>query len=108
MCGICGIAAARTEGVPLDKPTVQRMTDAIVHRGPDDEGHYLADGVALGMRRLSIIDVEGSAQPLANESRDVWTVFNGEIFNHPELRRELSGRGHDLRTGGDTETIVHL
>ena len=84
------------------------MTQAIEHRGPDDDGHHVAPGVALGMRRLSIIDVHGSAQPIANEDRSVWTVFNGEIYNFPALRTELAGRGHRLGTDGDTETIVHL
>jgi asparagine synthase (glutamine-hydrolysing) len=84
------------------------MTQAIVHRGPDEDGHHLAPGIAMGMRRLSIIDVTSSHQPLSNERGDVWTVFNGEIFNFPALRRELQARGHRLATHGDTETIVHL
>jgi asparagine synthase (glutamine-hydrolysing) len=84
------------------------MTDAIVHRGPDEDGHHIAPGIAMGMRRLSIIDRASSHQPLSNERGDVWTVFNGEIFNFPELRGELQARGHRLTTAGDTETIVHL
>ncbi len=84
------------------------MTQAIVHRGPDEDGHHIAPGIAMGMRRLSIIDLASSHQPLSNERGDVWTVFNGEIFNFPELRRELQARGHRLATAGDTETIVHL
>ena len=84
------------------------MTEAIVHRGPDEDGHHIAPGIAMGMRRLSIIDLASSHQPLSNESGDIWTVFNGEIFNFPELRRELQARGHRLATAGDTETIVHL
>jgi asparagine synthase (glutamine-hydrolysing) len=84
------------------------MTAAIVHRGPDEAGHHIAPGVALGMRRLSVIDLDSSHQPLANERGDVWTVFNGEIFNFRELRSELGSRGHRLATAGDTETIVHL
>src|SRR4051812_23391175 len=108
MCGICGLAATRSEEVPLDLPTIRRMTDAIVHRGPDDDGHILKAGVALGMRRLSIIDLAGSAQPLSNEDGSVWTVFNGEIYGFQDLRRDLGACGHDLRTAGDTETIVHL
>ena len=84
------------------------MTQAIVHRGPDEDGHHIAPGIAMGMRRLSVIDLASSHQPLSNERGDVWTVFNGEIFNFPELRRELQGRGHRLATAGDTETIVHL
>ena len=84
------------------------MCSAIVHRGPDDEGVYLGDGVALGMRRLSIIDLEGGHQPIANEDGSVWIVFNGEIYNYRELRRELERRGHVFQTDSDTETIVHL
>jgi asparagine synthase (glutamine-hydrolysing) len=84
------------------------MTRAILHRGPDEDGHHVAPGIAMGMRRLSIIDLASSHQPLANERGEVWTVFNGEIFNFPELRRELQSRGHRLATAGDTETIVHL
>ncbi len=84
------------------------MTEAIVHRGPDEDGHHLAPGIAMGMRRLSVIDLDSSHQPLSNERGDVWTVFNGEIYNFPALRSELQSRGHRLSTGGDTETIVHL
>jgi len=84
------------------------MTDAIAHRGPDEDGHRTAPGIALGMRRLSIIDLAGSHQPLGNEDGTVWTVFNGEIFNFRELRADLIARGHRFATEGDTETIVHL
>ncbi|HKP89653.1 MAG TPA: asparagine synthase (glutamine-hydrolyzing) [Thermoleophilaceae bacterium] len=108
MCGICGLAGTDPRGVPLEPHQLQAMTDAILHRGPDDDGHHLAPGVGLGMRRLSVIDVPGSSQPIANEDGTVWTVFNGEIYNFPELRRELEARGHRLETDGDTEVIVHL
>src|SRR3954471_12194001 len=108
MCGICGMAARDRDRQPLDEPALRAMTDSIRHRGPDDEGFRVAPGVALGMRRLSIIDVESSRQPLSNEDGSIWTVFNGEVFNFPELREELAGRGHTLATHGDTETIVHL
>ena len=84
------------------------MCGAIVHRGPDEEGVYLGDGVALGMRRLSIIDLEGGQQPISNEDRTVWIVFNGEIYNYRERRRDLERNGHTFRTDSDTETIVHL
>ncbi len=87
---------------------LRAMTEAIVHRGPDEDGHHVAPGIAMGMRRLSVIDLASSHQPLSNERGDVWTVFNGEIFNFPELRNELRARGHRLATAGDTETIVHL
>jgi asparagine synthase (glutamine-hydrolysing) len=84
------------------------MTDAIVHRGPDERGTHVGDGIALGMRRLSIIDVEGSHQPVLNEDSSVLAVFNGEIYNYRELRKGLIERGHRLRTEGDGEVIVHL
>src|SRR3954463_10881641 len=108
MCGICGLAARDPRALVLDEPTLRTMTDAIEHRGPDDTGHHISPGASLGMRRLSIIDIEGSRQPLANEDETVWTVFNGEIFNFRPLRAELRDRGHTLRTNGDAETIVHL
>jgi asparagine synthase (glutamine-hydrolysing) len=108
MCGIAGIAATDPRQLPLSAEALTAMTDAIVHRGPDDEGTLLEPGVGLGMRRLSIIDVAGSPQPIANETGDVQAVFNGEIYNFAALRQELSQRGHELATGGDGEVIVHL
>ena len=84
------------------------MCETIVHRGPDDEGIYAEGGVGLGMRRLSIIDVAGGHQPVHNEDETVWIVFNGEIYNFPELRKELESRGHRFYTKTDTEAIVHL
>ena len=106
MCGIAGIV--RWDGAPVSEHEIRDMCSAIVHRGPDDEGVYLGDGVALGMRRLSIIDLEGGHQPISNEDGSVWIVFNGEIYNYRELRRDLEYRGHVFRTDSDTETIVHL
>jgi len=84
------------------------MCGAMAHRGPDDEGIYLGTGVAIGMRRLSIIDLDQGHQPVSNEDGSVWIVFNGEIYNYRELRRDLEHRGHTFRTASDTETIVHL
>ena len=84
------------------------MTGSIVHRGPDDFGRYRDDHAALGFRRLSIVDLEGGHQPLSNEDGTIWTVFNGEIYNFPALRRRLEARGHTLRTHSDTEVLVHL
>jgi asparagine synthase (glutamine-hydrolysing) len=84
------------------------MCQTIVHRGPDDEGIYARGPVGLGMRRLSIIDLSGGKQPIHNEDKSIWVVFNGEIYNFPELRRELEGRGHQFYTHSDTEVIVHL
>ncbi len=102
MCGIAGFAGWDADGAEL-----ARMCDAIRHRGPDDEGLRAVEGVGLGMRRLSIIDVAGGHQPIANEDGSVHVVFNGEIYNHHELRRELERRGHRFATRSDTETIVH-
>jgi asparagine synthase (glutamine-hydrolysing) len=108
MCGICGIASTDPARPPLSEARLRAMTDAIVHRGPDEAGLEVAPGVALGMRRLSIIDVGGSHQPVVSEDGDVRAVFNGEIFNFAALRKELQARGHRLATDGDGETIVHL
>ena len=102
------MAATDPQLRPIDLPTLEAMTSAIEHRGPDEAGHEIQPGVALGMRRLSIIDVAGSHQPVETEDGDVIAVFNGEIFNFPELRSELGAKGHRLVTRGDGETIVHL
>ena len=92
----------------IDAETVHRMCQTIVHRGPDDEGVYVRGPVGLGMRRLSIIDLSGGKQPIHNEDETIWIVFNGEIYNFPELRHELEARGHRFYTHSDTEVIVHL
>src|SRR5712692_4175557 len=102
MCGICGVADA------VEADVMSRMTQSLIHRGPDDSGVYQAPGVALGIRRLSIIDVPGGHQPIANEDGSVVVVFNGEIYNHRELRTRLEGQGHRFRTKSDTEVLVHL
>jgi len=106
VCGIAGVVGKR--GDAIDAADVHRMCQTIVHRGPDDEGIYARGPVGLGMRRLSIIDLAGGKQPIHNEDRSVWVVFNGEIYNFPELRGELQGRGHQFYTHSDTEVIVHL
>ena len=106
MCGIAGIV--RWDGTQVEEGDVRAMCRTMAHRGPDEEGVYLGDGVGLGMRRLSIIDLDGGQQPVTNEDRTVWVVFNGEIYNYKELRRQLEQRGHTFRTSSDTETIVHL
>jgi len=108
MCGIAGIGSADPRQAPLDPEALRAMTAAIEHRGPDEDGHFLEPGVALGMRRLSVIDPAGSPQPVASEDGKVTAVFNGEIYNFRELREELRGRGHRFATDGDGETIVHL
>lgn len=107
MCGICGVFLAKGRfGV---EPTVlEQMAGRIMHRGPDDSGLYLDGNVGLAMRRLSIIDVASGHQPISNEDHSVWIVYNGEIYNHKELRRGLEAKGHQYRTKSDTETIVHL
>ena len=106
MCGIAGFAGwERTSAV--SEAMLTRMCDAIRHRGPDDEGRFTAPGVALGMRRLSIIDVAGGRQPIANEDDSVHVVFNGEIYNHHAIRAKLAAK-HVLRTHADTEVLVHL
>ena len=107
MCGICGrVNGELQRGVRQDE--LAGMAAAIRHRGPDDEGFFVRGNVGLGMRRLSILDVAGGQQPIANETRDIWVVFNGEIYNFLELRRDLQARGHRFRTQSDTEVIVHL
>ena len=88
MCGICGFT-----GAP-DRPVLQRMTDAIVHRGPDEAGFWDSGDVSLGMRRLSIVDLETGQQPIFNEDYTIGVVFNGEIYNYPELQTELKAQGH--------------
>jgi asparagine synthase (glutamine-hydrolysing) len=107
MCGIAGVASI--SGRPtIDRTRLGAMTNSLLHRGPDETGSDICDGVALGMRRLSIIDVEGGSQPLYNEDHSVRVVFNGEIYNHRELRRSLQARGHRLLTQTDGEVIPHL
>jgi asparagine synthase (glutamine-hydrolysing) len=106
MCGICGVLSL--DGV--DPADLQAMTDTLVHRGPDSAGVHLSpDGsVGLGIRRLSIVDLETGDQPMANEDESVWLVFNGEIYNHLEHRPALEARGHRYRSRADSEVIVHL
>ena len=107
MCGIAGIVNFGS-GEPVPLSLLQAMTDTLVHRGPDDEGFYVAGPVALGHRRLSIIDLAGGHQPMANEDGTVWVVFNGEIYNFADLHASLVKRGHVFKTKSDTEVIVHL
>jgi asparagine synthase (glutamine-hydrolysing) len=110
MCGIAGILAF-TDGFAVDEPTVRRMTDTLGHRGPDDAGTVVRadDRVALGHRRLSIIDLSSAGhQPMPNEDSSVWITYNGEVYNHAQLRAELEAAGHRYRSHADTETIIHL
>jgi asparagine synthase (glutamine-hydrolysing) len=107
MCGICGVVASEREGAP-DLEAVSRMCGRLVHRGPDDDGLFHEGPVALAARRLSIIDLHGGHQPIANEDGSAVVVQNGEIYNYRELKRELEGRGHRFATDCDTEVLVHL
>src|SRR5690242_12210323 len=107
MCGISGMAHAHPNR-PVSRETLERMRDAIAHRGPDGAGTVVYGGVGLAHRRLSIIDVEGGAQPLSNEDGSIWVTFNGEIYNFQALRQDLLARGHQFSTRCDTEVLVHL
>jgi asparagine synthase (glutamine-hydrolysing) len=107
MCGICGIAYSDNARI-VDGETLARMTGTLTHRGPDSDGFHRAAGIGIGMRRLSIVDLETGDQPLANEDGSVIVVCNGEIYNHVELRQRLTAAGHRFRSTSDTEVIVHL
>lgn len=106
MCGICG-QFYYIENHPVSIQKLKRMTDSITHRGPDDEGYHISDSIGLGFRRLSIIDLSGGHQPMSDQEKNVWVIFNGEIYNFPELKKELEGYGHIFQTRSDTEVIVH-
>jgi asparagine synthase (glutamine-hydrolysing) len=105
MCGIAGVVCR--SGAPVEASLLARMCGWLRHRGPDDEGYYRGPGVGLGMRRLSIIDLQTGQQPLTNEDRTIWVVGNGEIYNYQDLRADLERHGHRFTTGSDIETIVH-
>ena len=103
MCGIVGFTGSPKSDV------LRRMCRSLVHRGPDDERYFHNSGISLGIRRLAIVDLQNGRQPICNETGDIWIVFNGEIYNHVELRRELESKQHSFRTDhSDTEVIVHL
>ena len=106
MCGICG-QFNFGNSAPVRRADIEAMTNTIVHRGPDDEGYFLDGPLGFGFRRLSIIDLSGGHQPMSDQEECVWVVFNGEIYNFPELKRELEAFGHIFRTNSDTEVIVH-
>ncbi len=106
MCGICGQFNFGNRE-PVSRQRIKAMADSITHRGPDDDGYHFAEGLGLGFRRLSIIDLSGGHQPMSDADETVWVVFNGEIYNFPELRREHEGYGHVFRTRSDTEVIIH-
>ncbi|MDZ7724143.1 MAG: asparagine synthase (glutamine-hydrolyzing) [candidate division KSB1 bacterium] len=106
MCGICGVFNRNPEH-HVDPRDIKRMCDAIVHRGPDQQGAYVSANIGIGMRRLSIIDLSTGNQPIFNEDGSLAIVFNGEIYNHQQLRKELVAKGHRFKTHSDTEAIVH-
>jgi asparagine synthase (glutamine-hydrolysing) len=106
MCGICG--QAFSDNRPSERAVLERMNAALIHRGPDSEGYYQAPGIGLAMRRLAIIDLSTGDQPMCNEDGNLWIVFNGEIFNFPELHEKLAAAGHIFKTHSDTECILHL
>lgn len=107
MCGIAGFIRFSKENQEADQSLLAQMVQTLYHRGPDESGQDIHRGVAMGMRRLSIIDLAGGTQPIYNEDGNVWTVFNGEIYNFPELKQDLLSRGHIFKTNSDTEVIVH-
>ena len=106
MCGITGYASFK-EAKPIGRESLEKMVNIIFHRGPDESGMAIHGNVAMGMRRLSIIDLSGGSQPIYNEDKTIWTVFNGEIYNFPEIKKELQSKGHKFKTNTDTEVIVH-
>ena len=108
MCGICGIAIPDHLDRDVDSALLIRMRDSLTHRGPDDAGVFIDGSVGLGHRRLSIVDLAGGHQPMSNEDGRVWIVYNGEVYNHRDLRPDLEARGHKYQTASDTETIIHL
>lgn len=107
MCGICGVLSFQGEE-KIEEGLLRGMCQTLVHRGPDEEGYYFSGGVALGVRRLKVIDLLTGSQPVSDERKRVWVVLNGEIYNFKELRKELESKGHTFKTRSDTETIVHL
>ncbi len=106
MCGICG-QYNFADNRPVEADAIRRMTRSISHRGPDDEGFFFDGNLGLGFRRLSIIDLAGGHQPMADREKSIWVVFNGEIYNFPELKAELESHGHVFQTKSDTEVIIH-
>ena len=107
MCGVAGILRMKdTGGISLE--TLERMIGVVHHRGPDEEGFYVDDRVGLGQSRLSIIDLSSGTQPIHNEDESLWIIYNGEVFNYPELREDLKKNGHCFYTESDTEVILHL
>jgi asparagine synthase (glutamine-hydrolysing) len=108
MCGICGIYNYTEPNRPADPSLIKAMMQAMLSRGPDDEGTHIQSGLGLGFRRLSIVDLSGGHQPLSDETGSLWLVLNGEIYNYPQLKEELINRGHKFKTASDAEAVLHL
>jgi len=108
MCGICGIVIPDGSSRSIDEGAFTRLRDTITHRGPDGYGVFVEPGVALGHRRLSIVDVSHGAQPMASEDGSLQLIYNGEVFNHPALMAQLKADGVEYRTHCDTETVLHI
>src|SRR5262245_57714204 len=106
MCGIAGVVLR--DGGEAQLSTLATMCSRIRHRGPDDEGFHVDGPCGIGMRRLSLIDLQTGNQPISNEDGSIWVVFNGEIYDYQALRNQLIGQGHTFRTSSDTEVLVHL
>ena len=106
MCGIAGVVTSGPESLDADR--VMSMTAMLNHRGPDEGGLHVEPRAVLGHTRLSIVDLAGGRQPMSNDDGSLWITFNGEIFNHLEIREELVAKGHRFRTESDTEVILHL
>src|SRR5436190_22418011 len=106
MCGVVG--QGRPSGIRPEREELERMCQALEHRGPDSRGIHISDGIGLGIQRLRVIDLHTGDQPIYNEDRSIVVVLNGEIYNFPELRTELERAGHQFSTRSDTEVIVHL
>src|SRR4030043_2015267 len=105
MCGICGIY--NFDGQMVDKGLLQKMNNTLIHRGPDGEGYFIDSNIGLRHRRLSIIDLEGGKQPMGNDDGSIQVVFNGEIYNFPEIKKGIEAKGYRFRTRSDTETIIY-
>src|SRR5258707_11858458 len=108
MCGIAGWFSTTALPEPESRTRLKAMCDAIAHRGPDDDGYFVEDHAALGMRRLSIVDLQGGHQPMTSADGAIQLVFNGEIFNHTQLRLSMQARGVRFQTSSDTEVILRL
>jgi asparagine synthase (glutamine-hydrolysing) len=108
MCGITGIWNREADRALVDPAVLKKMVASLRHRGPDESGIYIDRELGLGHTRLSIIDLPGGHQPMSNEDDTVWIVYNGEIYNYPDLRKQLIAKGHIFKTQSDTEVILHL